>query len=775
MSVLASIIIGFLVAFAAPWIHRATRDVSGWVLAILPLALTVFFASFIPALAGDPIRQSVPWIDGLGIQLSFYIDGLSVMFALLISAIGTFIVIYAGGYLKGHPYLGRFYVSLLMFMMSMLGVVLADNIITLFVFWELTSFTSYLLIGFNHEQERARKAALQALLVTGSGGLALLAGLILMGIAGGTYEISELLNQGDAIQASGLYVGILILVLAGTFTKSAQVPFHFWLPSAMEAPTPVSAYLHSATMVKAGIYLMARLHPALGGTDLWFILLTSFGAATMVIGSWLALSHTDLKRVLAYSTVMALGTLTMLLGMGRTQYAIIATAVFIVAHSLYKGALFMVAGTLDHETGTRDVSQLGGLRKAMPVTATAAAIAALSMAGVAPFFGFIGKELVYEATLASETLAVGLAALAILANVAGVAAAGIVAVRPFFGVKKETPKHAHEAPASMWLGPISLGIIGLVFGILPGLIGTPLLSPTWFAVAGEEVLYELVLWPGFTPVLGLSVLTFAMGIGVLVYWDKWRRSPMAVGFNTMLGVGPERGYEASLDGMLWFAHWQTRFLQSGYLRYYILTIVSVMAVAVWYTMFAHVGFHLSINLSDVSFYEWTLAALLVAGSLTAILARSRLAMVIAIGVVGYSIALIYIIYSAPDVAITQLLVETLTVILVALVLIHLPKQEKQTPVASRARDAIIAVVAGATLTLLILAVLPFEPSQHLSEYFAENSYVVAHGRNIVNVILVDFRALDTMGEIVVLGIAGLGVYSLIKLRGYRQRQGESAR
>jgi len=357
----------------------------GWGIALVPLALVACFASLVgPIAAGEVFTFSYAWVPSLGINLSFYIDGLSLLFALLISGIGVFIVIYAGGYLVGHPLLSRFYVYVLLFMFSMLGMVIAGNLITLFVFWELTSLSSYWLIGFDHERAEARAAALQALLVTSGGGLALLTGLLLLRLSGGSLELATLLGQGNIVRSHALYLPIVLLILVGAFTKSAQFPFHFWLPNAMEAPTPVSAYLHSATMVKAGVYLLARLNPTLGGTEVWQVAVTATGAATMLIGAYLAVHQTDLKRILAYSTVSALGTLILLICVG-TESAIKAAVVFLFAHALYKGALFLVAGALDHETGSRSVTQLGGLRRLMPVTALAAGLAALSMAGLPPF------------------------------------------------------------------------------------------------------------------------------------------------------------------------------------------------------------------------------------------------------------------------------------------------------------------------------------------------------------------------------------------------------
>src|ERR1044071_2521246 len=361
---LIAVLSGFAAALGAPWFYKVARGATGWLIALLPLGLMIYFARFVePVAAGQVIAISYNWVPSLGIQLSFLIDGLSLLFAFLISGIGALIFVYAGDYLHGHPQLGRFYAYILIFMASMLGLVLADNLIAVYVFWELTSISSYFLIGFDHHRESARAAALQALLVTGAGGLALLAGVLLLGKAGGSLEISMLLKNGDMVRSNALYVPILFLVFAGAFTKSAQVPFHFWLPSAMEAPTPVSAYLHSATMVKAGVYLLARLTPVLGGTDLWHYALSIVGAVTMGTGAYVALRQSDLKRMLAYLTVSALGMLILFIGVGTSQ-ALAAAIVFLLAHALYKGALFLVTGILDHQTGSRDVNDLGGLRSA---------------------------------------------------------------------------------------------------------------------------------------------------------------------------------------------------------------------------------------------------------------------------------------------------------------------------------------------------------------------------------------------------------------------------
>jgi multicomponent Na+:H+ antiporter subunit A len=585
---LVAVLSGFVLAGLAPLVTMIGRKATGWILALLPLGLFIYFGSFIgPVSAGAVIAEARPWVPTLGISLSFYLDGLSLIFALIITGIGSLVIIYGGGYLAGDRQISRFYVYILMFMASMLGVVLADNVITLFVFWELTSVSSFLLIGYYHEQADSRAAALQALLVTGAGGLALLAGLTIMALVGGSWEISELLNRGEILANSALYPAILGLVLAGAFTKSAQFPFHFWLPNAMAAPAPVSTYLHSATMVKAGIYLLARLSPALGNTGAWLYLVTGFGVVTMLLGAYIAWQQTDLKRILAYSTVSALGLLTMLLGLGD-EHAIEAAIVFLVVHSLYKGSLFMVAGTVDHETGMRFIDRLGGLRRLMPITATAAVLAALSMSGVPLFLGFIGKELIYEATLEGEVAWQVLTASAVLANILTIVAAGLVTVRPFFGKLAPTPKPPHEAPVSMWLGPIILAGLGLLLGLISieaiALnIDKALVSPAVSAVLAEPTVVSLHLFPDeLSLVLLLSAITIAGGIGVYLVRDRLYRAVQPLSMVTRWG--PERWYAWTLDGMMILARYQTRLLQSGYLRYYLMTVILTTVIMAGYTL-----------------------------------------------------------------------------------------------------------------------------------------------------------------------------------------------
>jgi multicomponent Na+:H+ antiporter subunit A len=764
MTILITVLVGFVAAAVAPFLFRVTGRFTGWILALVPAAITAWYIQYLPRVAGgEIIRESIPWVPGFDVHLSFVVDGLSLFFVLLVAFIGTFIFIYASGYMGVAQFAGRFYASLAAFMAAMFGMVLADNIVTLYVFFELTSFTSFFLISYKHEYESARRAAWQSLLVTNLGGLALLASVLLMAGITGSFEISEILTQPEALQQSPLYLPILLCLLGAAFTKSAQYPFYFWLPNAMEAPTPVSAFLHSATMVKAGIYLLARFSPALSGTPEWIWIVTGFGAFTMVVSSWLSLGYTDLKRVLAYSTVMALGLLTMLLGMGG-EAAITACIVFIVVHALYKAALFMVAGAIDHEAGTRDVSELRGLRKVMPITFAAAIIAGLSMAGIPPFFGFIGKEIIYEAALEYETTFAILVVIAVLANVAVVAAAGVVALKPFLGEMSEAAKRVHKEPLALWIGPIVLAVIGLSLGILPGVVDEGFIAPAAMTVLGApEIDFYLALWHGINLPLILSAITVALGVGMYILYDRARESrPMGL-FRRTMAEAPENGYDLTMTGVLGFAKWQTNLLQPGIVRYSMATVFAVAGVLIAITAIVKMGIIMPdfAAWTEVRLYEGMLLFTMVLSAFAALVVKSRLGSVLALGIAGFAIALIYISFGAPDLAMTQFLVETLTVIIFVLVLIEIPRQTIIEKASSKARDAVIGVVAGLAVTVTMLGVLSQPFNSTMAEYYAQYSYTEAHGRNIVNVILVDFRAVDTLGETVVLVVAGLSIFALV--------------
>jgi len=649
----------------------------------------------------------------------------------------------------------------------MLGVVLADNVFALFVFWELTSVTSYLLIGFNHEAERSRRAALQALLVTGGGGLALLAGLILLGQMGGSWELSTLLSTAATLQVHPLYPAALLLLLAGAFTKSAQFPFHFWLPNAMEAPTPVSAYLHSCTMVKAGVYLLARLNPGLGGTDLWHYLLVGFGAVTMLAGALLALRQRDLKLVLAYTTVTGLGTLVMLIGIG-TPAALQAAALFLLGHALYKGALFMAVGAIDHGTGTRDVTGLGALARHMPVTAGATLLAAVAMAGLPPLFNFIAKEFLYTAALSFSAAPALLAAAVLCANAVMVTTAGLVAVRPFFGPPHATPQKPHEVPLDLWLGPVVLAALGLLLGLFHGQASALLLGPTATSLAGAPLAVPTFLWHGLTIELALSVITVLFGLGLYRAWPGLNRS-LDKGLER-LGWGPDRGYDQALAALLRGAGWLTRRMQNGNLQWYLTVTVLAFALPSLVVQIGAGGLPVWPDWPTAPLLEWGLVGLLLAGALGALLINSRVGAIATLGVVGYAVALIFLVRSAPDLAFTQFMVETLIVVILALALMRLPLGSgPRRPVGRMIADGAVAIAAGTTTTLLLLAVVQGELDLRLSDYFAAESVPAGHGRNIVNVILVDFRALDTLGEITVVAAAGLAVVALL---GARRRRGK---
>lgn len=755
-----AVLSGFLLAALTPFLSSVFHQRLGWLIALLPAGLAIWFASFLPQmLAGEVIIHEWAWIPGLDISLTFVLDGLSFLFAMLITVIGSFVFLYASEYLKGHQDLHRFYMVLLAFMASMLGLVLSDSLITLFVFWELTSITSYLLIGFNHHEASARKAALQGLIITVGGGLALLAGMVMLAMIGGSYSIQTLLTQGEVIQNHPLYLAALLCLLGGAFTKSAQFPFHFWLPNAMAAPTPVSSYLHSATMVKAGVYLLARLSPSLGGTEAWQFILPLFGATTMFVGAFMGLRSTGIKKLLAYSTLMALGTLTLLLGIG-TETAMIAFAAFLLGHSLYKGALFMIAGAVDHSTGTKEVPELGGLRKAMPITAAAAFIAGLSLAGLPPLFGFIAKEMMLEAVLEGSQLLTYTLILAVASAMLGIAIAGVVAIKPFFGELKKTPHTPHEAHWPMLAGPVVLAGLSLFFGLFPQFAGSLLVQGAASSVAGQPLEVSLYLWHGVNLPLILSICSLIVGALLFWRWDAYRRLISVL--DPMIARGPEAGYFKFMDGMVKTAEWQTRVLQNGSMRNYLSVILMSFTLLVGYTLFARYQMHWNWVL-DFQWHELIIAGLLVAATFIACSTRSRLGAVAAMGVVGFAVALIFILFSAPDLGITQVLVETLTVMLLVLVLFRLPSFVSLSTPMQRARDIGVALLTGGLMTLLIMITIDVQLFPSISEYMVANSQPLAYGRNIVNVILVDYRALDTLGEIFVLALAALGVYAMIKL------------
>ncbi len=754
----------FLGAIVAPLLTRILGHNAAWVLALVPVAIFLHFTGFSAEIArGEVVTGGYAWLPSFNVSFSWLVDGLSLTFILLISGIGALIVLYSGGYLKGHPHQGRFFSFLLMFMGSMLGLVASDSFLMLFVFWELTSITSFLLIGFDHQREAARRAALQALVVTGGGGLLLLAGLILLWNISGINQFSLLTAFAPQVKASPFYLAALILVLGGAFTKSAQFPFHFWLPNAMEAPTPVSAYLHSATMVKAGVYLVMRLYPVMGGTAEWQIILPVFGGATLVIGALLAVRQTDLKLMLAYTTVSSLGLLVLLTGFGA-PYAIEAAALYLVAHSLFKGALFMVAGCIDHETGTRDVTRLGGLRSAMPLTFAIALASAASMGGLPPFFGFLAKEEVYTALSAFDGRAITFAALVVVGNALMFSAAFAVALKPFIGKRVETPKAAHEAPVLLWLGPAVLALAGLAAAFLSGTVHTLISSPMASAIAGEARAVAISLEPHVGMPLMLSVLTVVLGIGFYLGLARLRAGIAAV--LAAIGWGPDRGFDQVMRGLVRLSSAVTRRLQNGRLDTYMTATFALLAVVLIAPPFLYGELaRAPVFPQDIPLHELAIMAIAVIGLVAVVLAQDRLTAIVSLGIQGFSVAVIFLLYGAPDLAFTQFMIETLAVVILALVMTRLKlSPSDRRPLRETLPDAAIALACGLGATLLLLKVTeaPFDTT--LSDFFNHYAKTIAHGANVVNVIIVDFRGTDTLGEIAVVMIAALAILSLVRLR-----------
>ena len=704
------------------------------------------------AASGADRLVDLPWAPSLGLSLSFNLDGLGLLFATLITGVGALIVLYASRYLEGHAQAGRFHASLFAFMGAMLGVVLSDNILTLFVFWELTGFTSFLLIGFEHERAAARAAALQALIVTGAGGLALLAAGVLLVDVSGTASLSAMATGRGSIVASPFYGAIAGLLLLAAFTKSAQVPFHFWLPNAMEAPTPVSAYLHSATMVKAGVYLIARMTPLLGATPMWATAVTAAGAATMVVGAYRSVQETDLKRILAYSTLSALGVMTMLLGVG-TPAAIIAALAYLVAHACYKGALFLVAGAIDHEAGTRDISVLAGLRRTMPITALAGGAAALSMAGLPLTLGFVGKDGAYEALLQAAHRFPWLLALTVLASIFLGLAGLIAGISPFRG--DLAPVKVDEPPWPLWIPPLVLAMCGLFAGVAPSILDGSL-SAAATAVAGTSVDASLAVWHGVTPALLLSALTLVAVASAYVV-------PVSVRTRTWK---PRRGsedlYEGALSGLDAVSRTIAPALHSASLRTYVMVVVVTSAVVGGAALVTGPGLGSALPRTGITAHDVLVVFVIIGGAIAAALARSAMSAVLSLGAVGYGVATMFLAFGAPDLAMTQFSVETLTVLIYVLVFRHFRELGPLSPRLVRARDGLIAIGIGIFIGGLLVSIATTETAPGLREYFAESGPTLGHGRNIVNVILVDFRAFDTLGEIAVLATAALGVRGLLR-------------
>ncbi|OEY72271.1 putative monovalent cation/H+ antiporter subunit A [Salegentibacter salarius] len=760
---LAAILLGFLFAIFLVFTGKFFRGKLAILSALIPAGLFAYFASFIPQISsGEIISKTYQWVPAFGVDLSFKLDGLSLLFSLMITGIGFLVFAYTASYLRGHKYLDRFYGYLSLFMAAMLGLVLSDNLISLFVFWELTSISSFFLIGFNNTNPASRKSALTALGITGFGGFSLLAGALLLGSISGTYSISEMLSMKEAIAGSEYYILAVVFIFVAAFTKSAQFPFHFWLPGAMKAPTPVSTYLHSATMVKAGIYLLMRFTPVFGDQEFWNTTLIIVGGITMVYSAIHALFRTDLKGVLAYSTISALGILVFLIGLG-TKAAFLAAAVFIIVHALYKATLFLVTGIIDHQTGIRDVTKLGGLRKIMMPVAIAGILAAISSAGIPPSVGFLGKELTYEASMHAETFTIIIVIAIVLTKILLLWAGFVAGIKPFVGKLPEAHKDVNPPGFLMWAPAIILAVLGILFGIFPMLIESALVKPVVSSLGADASDYHLALWHGFNTVLLLSAITIAVGIFLYFFLKPSAKLESRIG--KLEFISPKSITEKGTHYFSVFSAFWTNVFQNGYLRNYVTTIVLFLVVLVGYVMFGNPTVLIDYRqLSEVTAYELAVVIILIAGVFYTVFTKSRLAAVAAMGVVGLAICLIFVFYSAPDLAMTQFSIDTLTVILFVLVLYRLPKYLTLSDYKMRVRDGILSAALGTVVCLLALQVLAEPTNTELGDFYAKNAYILAHGKNVVNVILVDFRGIDTFMEISVLAIAAIGVFGLLKLR-----------
>ncbi len=778
MNLLLAVLVPFIGAAWVAWASRRGRAAAAWNAGgVALLALLLLWPALTAGFAGQTTIERLAWIPAAGLDLAFRLDGLGLLFAAMILGIGGLVILYAYYYLSHQDSLGRLYAYLLLFMGAMLGVVLSENLIQLLVFWELTSLSSFLLIAYWRKREAARRGAKLALTITGAGGLALLAGFLLIGEIVGSYELSVVLASGDAIRADPLYLPALVLVLLGAFTKSAQFPFHFWLPHAMAAPTPVSAYLHSATMVKAGVFLLARLFPALSGTPEWNWLVGGTGLATLLLGAVVALFKHDLKGLLAYSTISHLGLVTALFGIG-TPLAAVAGVFHIINHATFKAGLFMAAGIIDHECGTRDMRRINGLWKYMPHTAVLAMVAAAAMAGVPLFNGFLSKEMFFaEAVDAAGQLRFGiwLPAAVTFAGVFAVAYSLRFIHDVFFnGEPIDLPRTPHEPPRWMKVPVEILVAICLLVGILPALTVEPLLAVAAGAVLqGPLPEHDLALWHGLSPALWMSVI--ALVGGVLLYLG---RKPLFRLHDRIEGrLDAREIYEHLLEGTLAFAHRATAAFDTGSLqRQATLIVVSALVLAGTGLLGAAAPLTGPRPLLPVDGVSLIAGLALVTATLAAtFLHRRRFVALTLVGAVGLLVALVFIKFSAPDLALTQLSVEVVTVVLLLLALYFLPAE---TPAESRPsreegagggraansrhwRDGILAIVAGAGAALLAWAVLT-RPADTIAGWFLANSVSGGGGTNVVNVILVDFRGFDTFGEITVLAIAALGIFALLE-------------
>ncbi|GAB4294752.1 MAG: monovalent cation/H+ antiporter subunit A [Methylophaga sp.] len=758
-------LIPFLGAPLAALAANINRVASAWTAGLVTLiSLLLLLPAIQLPFDGQTLIQSWSWFPSLGLDFAFRLDGLSLLFTLLILIIGLLVILYARYYLSAQDSMGRFFAYLLMFMGSMLGIVLSENLIQLIVFWELTSLTSFLLISYWQYQQDARDGARMALAITGAGGLAMLAGVVLLGNIVGSYNLTDVLAAGDQIRQHEDYLTILVLILLGVMTKSAQFPFHFWLPHAMSAPTPVSAYLHSATMVKAGIFMLARLFPVLSGTEAWGWLVGGAGMFTMILGAYHALFKHDLKGLLAYSTISHLGLITLLFGFG-TKLAAVAAIFHIINHATFKASLFMVAGIIDHECGSRDMRKVNGLLKYMPHTALLAMIAASAMAGVPLLNGFLSKEMFFEqaVTAADGSLSTwAIPALVTFGAVFSVAYSLRFIHDVFFnGEPIGLSKTPHEPPRFMKIPVDILVLLCLGVGMAPMILVAPILSVAVAAsLQSTPPPFSLAIWHGFNLPVMMSFV--AMTLGTVVYFNRYKLFRWHD--NHLPRIDARTLFNKVLHGMLASAGKLSRLFERGSLQNALSWVLLTAVVAIVYG-FSQFNSPLlgTRQLLPVDLLTLALGTfMIIASMLCAVLHHQRLVSLIIVGVVGLIVSLGFVKFSAPDLALTQLSVEVVTIVLLLLALFFLPQHTPQERNARRmTRDIVLSVSAGFTVMLLAMAVMSREYAP-ISDFFIQNSKSGGGGTNVVNVILVDFRGFDTLGEIVVLALAGLGIFAMLR-------------
>jgi multicomponent K+:H+ antiporter subunit A len=763
LSLLVLAAVPFAGALVTAFVHRGGRNAQALAAAAATgIALLLLLSNAPAVFAGDMVTTRLEWVPAAGLSANFFLDPLGLFFAGLILGIGLLIVIYARFYLAAEDPMGRFYVFLLLFQGAMLGITLSDNVLLLVVFWELTSLSSFLLIGYWRNKSEARQGARMALVVTGGGGLALLAGLLILAQIAGSADLTTILASRELVQASPLYPAALALILIGCFTKSAQFPFHFWLPHAMAAPTPVSAYLHSATMVKAGVFLLARLWPALAGTELWFYLVATTGLVTMLVGATIALFKDDLKALLAYSTVSHLGLLTMLFGFGTPMAAVVGIF-HILNHATFKAALFLIAGIVDHETGTRDVRRLGGLMTLMPVTATIAGVGAASMAGFPPFNGFLSKEMMLEqaAQTVWNELTWLVPLLATIAAALSVAYSLRFFVQVFLGARPrdDHPGKPHDPPIGLWLPPALLSLLVVLIGLMPAAIAGPLVQSVSGAVIGAEPPYfALKLWHGFTPALALSATAIVAGAAML-----WRHAALESARERLPRVEAKTLFDGAVAAIALVSGAVTTSIHNGSLQRSLAALflsAILLGAAALADGGATTGSRPLLPASPVAFAAWL--ALLGASTAVVLTYRQRFIALVFISVIGLVISLGFVHLSAPDLALTQISVEVVTILLLLLALNLLPKSPKRIGTSGRRlRDGVIGITGGGAVGYAAWLVMTRPPNDPISSYHWANSYSGGGGTNVVNVTLVDFRAFDTFGEIIVLGIAALAIFALL--------------